>query len=133
MSMEVKMNHAEQEEIIRKYINAYNKFDIDSMLALLHSDIIFKNLSGGEMTAQTSGKTELEILARGSAEFFKSRSQSIRSLKILDNKAVAEIDFEAVLARDLPNGLKAGQILSLRGKSEIIFKDGLIISITDES
>lgn len=127
------MNHTRQEEIIGKYVDAYNKFDIDSMLALLHPDITFKNLSGGEVTAQTTGKTELEILARQSVEFFKSRSQSVKSLKIHDKKAIVEIYFEAVLAKDLPNGLKAGERISLQGKSEIIFKDGLIVSIIDEN
>ncbi len=121
-----------KEEIIGKYIDAYNRFDIDSMLALLHTDVSFRNISNGEETEQINGKTEIEMLARQSAELFKTRSQVVRSLQIKDEKAVMAIDFEAVLARDLPNGLKTGETISFEGKSEILFKDGLIVSITDE-
>ncbi|MBP1717437.1 MAG: hypothetical protein H6Q43_875, partial [Deltaproteobacteria bacterium] len=34
------MNRGEtkKEEVIRQYIQAYNDFDVDSMLAMLHSD-----------------------------------------------------------------------------------------------
>jgi hypothetical protein len=43
------------------------------------------------------------------------------------------VDFTAVLAADLPNDLKAGDTLAVRGESEFVFKDGLIWSIVDES
>jgi hypothetical protein len=121
-----------KEEIIGKYIDAYNSFDIDSMLALLHTDVSFRNIANGEETEQINGKSEIEMLARQSAELFKTRSQVVRSLQIKDEKATMAIDFEAVLAQDLPNGLKAGETISFEGKSEILFKDGLIVSITDE-
>jgi hypothetical protein len=127
------MSGANEEKIIRQYIEAYNDFDINSMLALLHPDIKFRNVSNGEMNAQTSGKSEFEALARESATLFKTRSQSIRSLHIREDKAIAEIKFIAVLAKDIPNGLKAGEKLELEGKSEFLFKDGLIWSVIDES
>ena len=38
-----------KEKIIKKFIEAYNSFDIDTMLLLLHSEVQFKNISGGEI------------------------------------------------------------------------------------
>jgi SnoaL-like domain len=129
------MNRGEtkKEEVIRQYIQAYNDFDVDSMLAMLHSDIMFQNISNGETTAQTSGKSEFETLARQTVSLFKARSQSVRSLRIQGERAVAEIRFLAVFARDIPGGPRAGEKLELEGTSEFLFKDGLIRSIIDRS
>jgi hypothetical protein len=127
------MHETHKEDIIRKYIEAYNRFNIDEMLTLVHPDITFRNISHGETNVHTHGKPEFEALARKSAASFTVRSQSLRSLQIIDDKAIAEIDFLALLARDLPHGLKAGEKLELKGTSEFLFKDGLIWSVTDES
>jgi hypothetical protein len=37
----------------------------------------------------------------------------------------------AVVAADLPNGIKKGQVLNLSGRSEFEFQDGAISKITD--
>ncbi len=123
----------DQEQIVIKYIDAYNTFDIDSMLVLMSDDVRFTNISGGEISVQTTGKRELEQLARQSAECFKTRTQSLKSINIISEKVIVEIDFTSVLAKDMPNGLKAGDKISLAGKSEFIIKDGLIESIVDVS
>ena len=52
------MSSIDKRELIGRYIEAYNTFGIDSMLALLHPDIRFKNLSNGKITVQTAGKSE---------------------------------------------------------------------------
>ena len=122
-----------QIEIVEKFITAYNSFDIDSMLKWLHPEVKFKNISGGEINAMTSGKEEFELLARQSSYLFKDRQQKIISVTETANKINVEIHYHAVLAVDLPNHLKAGDKISLNGNSEYIFKDGLIYSIIDES
>ena len=58
------MGQIDKQEMICRYIEAYNTFDIDLMLTLLHPDVRFKNLSNGEINAQTIGKSEFESLAR---------------------------------------------------------------------
>ena len=120
-------------EIIERYIEAYNTFDIDLMLSLLHPDVRFKNLSNGEINAQTVGKSEFESLARQSATLFKTRTQTVKSFEITGDNVTIEINFYAVLAKALSNDIKAGDKLALQGTSEFIFKDGLIWSIIDES
>ncbi len=118
---------------IHRYIDAYNAFDIDSMLEVLDPDIRFENISAGKVNAKTSGKAEFEYLARQSALIFAHRKQKIRAITVEGEKAFAEIEFEGVLAKDLPNGLKAGEKIALRGTSEFVFKNGLISLIIDRS
>lgn len=127
------MSSIDRRELIGRYIEAYNTFDIDSMLALLHPDIRFKNQSNGKVTAQTAGKAEFESLAKQSATLFRKRTQTIKSLAIAGDKAIVEIQFNAVLAKALPNDARAGDNVALQGRSEFIFKDGFIWSIIDES
>jgi hypothetical protein len=43
------------------------------------------------------------------------------------------IAYEAELAIDLPNGMKAGDRLSLAGRSEFRFRDGKISHLVDHS
>ena len=40
-----------------------NAFDIDGMMAVIHPDIEFKNVSGGEVNATTSGAGDFRLLA----------------------------------------------------------------------
>jgi ketosteroid isomerase-like protein len=125
-----------QEEIkhaIHRYIDAYNNFDIDSMIKLLAPDIRFENILGGEINSKTSGKTEFEVLARQSAQLFSSRTQAVKTIRIEGDSAFVEIEFLGVLAQDLPNGLKAGETLALKGTSEFVFTNGFISSIVDKS
>jgi ketosteroid isomerase-like protein len=130
------MKTTEQEgmkQTIDRYIDAYNRFDIDAMMQVLAPDIRFENVSGGEVNARTSGKSEFEALARKSARLFASRRQKVKTIKTEADKAFVEIEFEGVLAQDLPDGLKAGEKVVLKGTSEFVFVDGLISSIIDRS
>jgi hypothetical protein len=122
-----------KEELVKKFIAAYNLYDIESMLSLLHHDVQFKNIANGEVDAQTVGIDEFEKLARQSVSLFKEREQKIISLKEINNKLNVFIQYRAILAMDLPHGLKRGDCIDMQGKSEYSFKDGLIFSIVDES
>ncbi|RPI75484.1 MAG: nuclear transport factor 2 family protein [Ignavibacteriales bacterium] len=124
---------SENENIVRIFIEAYNEFDIDSMLELLHSEIEFKNISGGEINAHTRGKVEFENIAKQSVSLFKEREQKIISFKESGNKATVEIEYRAVLTSDISGKLKAGDSILMNGRSEYQFKDGLISSLIDES
>jgi len=127
------MKQEEIKEAIDRYMDAYNKYDIDAMIQVLASDIRFENASGGEVNAKTSGKTEFEALARQSARLFASRKQTVKDIKIVGDQAFVEIEFEGVLAQDRPNGLKAGEKMVLRGTSEFVFVKGLVSSLIDRS
>ena len=127
------MNPTEMRSLVNHYIDAYNRMDVDDMLAGVHPDVEFRNVSAGVVNASTSGVVELGTLARQSLSLFSERSQRIESFEVRGTLAVASIAFRAVVAGDLPNGLKKGQVLNLSGRSEFEFRDGAISRITDIS
>lgn len=127
------MTTDEMRRVIDRYIAAYNAFDVDGMLAVVHDDVEFRNVSGGETTAAASGKAALRELAEQSKGLFAERRQEISAFDAEHDRATVEIRYEAVLAVDLPNGMKAGDTLRLGGRSEFGFRDGLIDRITDYS
>lgn len=103
------------------------------MLKNVHPQVEFKNISAGVVNASANGVAELRTLAQQSLPLFSERHQKIESLELQGSMAVATIAFRAVVAADLPNGLKKGQVLNLSGRSEFEFQDGAILKITDIS
>lgn len=122
-----------QQEAIENYINAYNHFDIEGMTADLDENIVFKNLSNGEIDLKTEGLAAFKKQVNTAKQYFKQRKQTIEKWIFNDKKISIHIDYEAILNIDLPNGLKKGDTLKLNGKSSFEFDQGKIISITDES
>lgn len=125
----------EAQEIIEQYIEAYNSFEIESMVQLLHKDIIFRNISNTETTTETRGIAAFRELAEQSSTMFSSRRQTITgySDSVINDEIEVEIDYEGVLAMNLPNGLKMGDKLQLKGKSKFGIKEGKILLIEDYS
>ena len=119
--------------LIERYLDAYNRMDVEEMLLTVHPQVEFQNISAGVVNASTSGVAELRALAQQSLSMFSERHQVIESFETHGSCAVASIAFRAVVADDLPNGLKKGQVLSLSGHSEFEFCDGAISKITDIS
>lgn len=127
------MSPAEIRSLVDHYIDAYNRMDIEDMLAGLHPHVEFKNIAAGVVNASTSGVAELKILATQSLALFSERRQVIETFEAQGSRAVASIAFRALVASDLPNGLKKGQVLNQLGRSEFEFRDGVIFRITDIS
>jgi ketosteroid isomerase-like protein len=127
------MDEDEKRSLVECYLAAYNAFDIDGMMAVIHPDIEFKNVSGGEVNATTSGAGDFRLLAEKSSELFRSRKQKILTFWSNADQASIAVAFEGVLASDLPNGMKAGETLRLNGRSEFTFCDGKIYRIKDVS
>lgn len=127
------MNPTEIRTLVDRYIDAYNRMDVEDMLVDVHPQVEFKNISAGVVNASTNGVAELRALAQQSLSLFSERHQKIESFEIQGPVAVVTIAFRAVVAADLPNGLKKGQVLNLSGRSEFEFQDGAISRITDIS
>ncbi|WP_420154338.1 nuclear transport factor 2 family protein [Siphonobacter sp.] len=121
------------EEIIQAYLTAYNGKDVPAMLALLDEAVFFENVSNASGITTTRSKSEFETLALQSLNFFSERRQSVRFQVLSDTAAAVEIDYRATLAQDLPNGLKAGETLRLRGVSIFEVSQGKITRISDYS
>ena len=124
---------ADNQHLIEQYISAYNTFDLDRMISLLHPEIEFENVSQNEVTAKATGVDEFRTVAEQSKTLFKSRKQTVKSCDLSENEALVKIACEGVLAKDLPNGMKSGDAIELDGHSKFSFKDGKIARIIDIS
>ncbi|GGH22773.1 nuclear transport factor 2 family protein [Mucilaginibacter phyllosphaerae] len=122
-----------QQNIIKSYINAYNNFGIDGMLATLDESIVFENITDGKLTMTLKGINEFKIQAEYGKALFSSRRQTITDFKDASQHTEIEINYHAVLATDLPNGMKKGHELNLKGRSIFKFTENKIVYIRDES
>ncbi|WP_256992329.1 nuclear transport factor 2 family protein [Paenibacillus sp. XY044] len=121
------------ERIIRYYIEAYNAFDIEGMLSVLHPDIIFRNIVGNEVSVETRGLQPFRALAEKAAAMFSTRLQTILELREVNGRIEADIDYTGVLASDLPDGIKTGDTIRLQGRSVFTIRDGKLYLIEDYS
>ncbi|TGE27382.1 nuclear transport factor 2 family protein [Hymenobacter metallicola] len=127
------MDAAQQKQLVESYIDAYNRLDVAGMLQPLHQEVVFRNISNGEVDLTLTGKGSFRQQAEQTLQYFSQREQRVTDWHISVDKVEVQLDYSAVAALDFPNGLKAGDLLQLQGKSVFEFKDGLIASITDIS
>lgn len=121
----------EQQNIIDQYVTAYNNFDVDGMTKHLDEHIVFENISNGQVDLRTEGLEVFKQQAEAAKQYFREREQSIKSWSFEGRTVRIEIDYKAVLAVDLPNGLKADDVLELKGSSIFEFKDEKVVRLTD--
>lgn len=126
------MNEVHQ-SIIQNYIHAYNSYDVDGMLRDLHPDIIFENITGGQVTHRTEEIEDFKAQATAALEYFENRKQSPLEWFKKGDSILVKISYAAVLAVDFPNGMKKGDQIELSGHSEFWFKNNQIIKIVDQS
>ena len=116
---------------IESYINDYNRKDIDAMLVHFADDVIFESVSNTSGVIKVNNKKELSELAFMSVEYFSERRQSVLSWVIDAEQIAIEINYWCKIAKDLSNGKKAGEEMTLRGASFFTFKEGLITRLVD--
>ena len=127
------MDATQAEKLVDSYIEAYNGFDVPSMLACLHPDVQFEHSTNGDVTVRLDGKAAFEAQATRAAAWFMERNQHVTAFRWQDEQAEAAIDYFAITATDLPNWIKAGTILQFSGRSVFSFRDELIAFIQDFS
>ncbi|WP_413624238.1 nuclear transport factor 2 family protein [Luteibacter sp. Lutesp34] len=122
-----------RQALVEAYIDAYNRFDIDGMLATLSDDVRFEHHAGGELAVATDGKEEFEKLARVGAAMFASRTQAVTAMEVRGDTLVVTIDFHGEVAEDIPEGPRAGTVIEMTGTSEFGFADGKICRVVDKA
>jgi len=125
------MKHREQ--IIQNYIDAYNRFDIERMMRDFDESIIFENISNDTVNMRLEGLSEFKAQAEIAKNLFSGREQVIRSFNHREDETEIEIDYHAIMNADLPNGLKKGDEINLRGRSVFRFSGDKIVGLTDIS
>ena len=127
------MDATQAEKLVNDYIEAYNHFDVPGMLACLHPEVRFEHSTNGDVMVRLESKEAFESQAVRAAAWFTERTQRITALQWQEEQVEAAIDYHAVTATDLPNGVKAGTTLNFAGHSRFSFRDGLIAFIQDFS
>lgn len=123
----------QRELIISNYVKAYNNFDVEDMLKNLAPSVKFQNISNGDVDMELDGIEAFRSQVEQATKLFERREQIIRSFKHTGNKTEIAIDYNAILAADLPNGLKKGDELNLKGHSIFTFDGDKIVGIMDIS
>jgi len=121
------------DETIRRYIASYNDRDIDAMLACVTDDVVFENISNAGQSMRLDGKAMMRQVAEVSGNAFSYRRQRLINIVTGSGKAAAEIEFEGRAAVDLPNGVRAGETVRVRGASFFEFRGPLLCRIADYS
>ncbi|MDF2476936.1 MAG: hypothetical protein K0S24_2419 [Sphingobacterium sp.] len=115
-----------------RYVEAYNKMDVEDMIAHLDDGIVFLNVMNGENTLELKGIEEFKKQAIEALSYFSEREQSIKSITHNLSSTEITINYRAIAAMDFPNGLKKGDEINLKGKSIFEFSaDGKIVRLTD--
>ena len=119
--------------IVARYIDAYNRMNVQAMLDCLSGDVRFINRSNGEVTNETHGIEAFRALAEQGVELFAEREQTILDCIAIEDRAAVRIGYRAKVKADLPNGWKAGQEIEMTGTSFFMISDGKISEVIDAS
>lgn len=121
------------ESIIEQYLTSYNARDIEGMLACVTEDVVFENISNTGQSMRLEGKAAMGQVAELSCNAFSYRRQRLVNLVFTGGRAAAEVEFEGKAAVDLPNGVRAGETMKLRGASFFEMRGNLLSRIADYS
>ena len=119
--------------IVARYIDAYNRMNVQAMLDSLSNEVRFINRSNGETTNETHGIEAFRALAEQGVQLFAEREQTILDCIAIDDRAAVRIGYRAKVKTDLPNGWKAGQEIEMTGTSFFMISEGKISEVIDAS
>ena len=119
--------------IVARYIDAYNRMNVQAMLDCLSGEVRFINRSNGETTNETHGIEAFRALAEQGVQLFAEREQTILDCIAIDDRAAVRIGYRAKVKTDLPNGWKAGQESEMTGTSFFMISEGKISEVIDAS
>lgn len=125
------MANSDRRRAVECYVDAYNRFDVDGMLAGLSEDVVFENLSDGEVTASSHGIEEFRRLAELSRAMFSQREQTITAWEFRSMSVRVAVAWQGVLAVEMPQGPAIGTVLKMCGESEFQFRNERICRIVD--
>ncbi len=118
---------------VETYVTAYNELDVEGMMSVIHPEIVFENVRSGHVTHAARGSADFRKMVAQTAELFSEREQRVTTWDDGINTLDVEVDYKGRLASDLPNGMRKGQTVEIRGRSEFVFEDGLVIGLRDIS
>jgi ketosteroid isomerase-like protein len=128
------MTDQEKRDLVNRYLDAYNAFDVDGMVETLHPDVVLKNVSDGTADTTAAGVDEFRAMAEKAADLFATRTQTVTAYDVEDEGGLTiEVVYAGELAQDLPGDVEAGETVRIEGRSTFRFEDGQIAEIIDYS
>lgn len=127
------MTNDERLAAVKRFIDAYNRFDVEAMLGELSPDVRFTNVSGGSIDLETEGIDAFREQALAAAKIFSEREQTVTGVEFGDETVEVEIAYRATLASDVAGGPRAGDLIELAGRSVYSFAGGKIVGLIDIS
>jgi len=121
----------DNKELIERYLRCYNGKDVEAMLEFFAEEAVFESVSNTTGVIRTANREELRRLALRSVDYFEQRRQTPVAWVIGADQVAVEIDYWCQLAKDLPEGHKAGEEMRLRGASFFTIKEGRITRLVD--
>lgn len=112
------------------FVEAYNAKDIDKMLADVTQDVMFRHYCDAGVLFKAHDKASFEAALREDASAFAQRSHAVKTSMTMLGSTVLTTQFEAVVAKDLSNGWKAQQDITLPAAAEFQFRAEKIANIT---
>ncbi|VTR49159.1 nuclear transport factor 2 family protein [Sphingobacterium thalpophilum] len=90
---------------IFRYVEAYNKMDVENMIADFADDFTFQNVMNDEQTMYLQGIEGFKKQAVEALSYFSEREQSIETMTHTHNSTEIVINYKAIAAMDFPSGL----------------------------
>lgn len=121
-------------DLIVRYLQAYNCFDLDGMVSTLSDNIEFENVRKGKSESKSVGLAAFSELTSKAALVFSQRKQTILALEEKEQTVCIDVAYEATLPADLcmnDETHKTGDTLKLNSRCEFSFEDGRICRIRD--
>ena len=119
-------------EIVRRYLDAYNRRDVASMVGCVAEDVVFENVSNSGSSLRLEGREAFANLAGQAAEAFHDRRQTVTNAVVAGDMVALEIEWHGTPAVDL-GPFKAGVEAAMRGASFMTIESGKLTRIADLS
>ncbi len=116
--------------IVERYLDAYNRRDVDALVDCVAETILFENVSNSGEGLVIEGRAAFADLAGRSAAMFTARHQMVRTAVVAGDSVALEIDWTGTPAADI-GPMKAGPPVAMRGASFIALAGGKIVRIVD--
>lgn len=118
--------------LVKKYLDAYNYFDVESMISLLHERIKFISIYNYETEIETNGLKDFVEYVEKNNKIHYSRKQTIRNINLENDKIIVELQYTILDENDIKATKISVEDIELFGSIKFGFTGNKIISIVDE-
>jgi len=108
------------DEVVERYMSAYNDHDVEAMIELVHPDIQWLSIDGDRISVETDGAAALAEAMRGYFEAVPSTRSSIETMMVSGNR---------VSVRERAHWTSSGQTQSQAALSVYEIAEGRILRV----